>query len=146
MKKIMCLDVGDVRIGIATSDGLQMIAQGLMTYERIGIKKDTTFILNLAKEHDIGTIVIGLNKNIDGSDSVQTEKVYEFRKRLENKIRSTMPGEIELDYYDERYSTCIAEDMLISGNVSRADRKKVIDKVAACVILQDYLNSREKND
>jgi len=142
-KKIMCLDVGDVRIGIALSDALHITAQGLMTYERIGIKKDTTKILELAKENDVDIIVVGLNKKADGTESPQTQKVYDFKEKLENKIKSTMPGEIELTYYDERYSTVIAENILIQGDVSRAKRKTVIDKMAAMVILQGYLDSRK---
>ena len=88
MRKI-ALDVGDKTVGIAVSDPLNITAQGLMTLERVGIRKDTGKILDLVKEYECDTIVIGLNKNLDGSDSVQTEKVYEFRTMLENKMRST---------------------------------------------------------
>lgn len=84
MRKI-ALDVGDKTVGIAISDPLNITAQGLMTLERIGIRKDTGKILDLVREYDCDTIVIGLNKNLDGSDSIQTEKVYEFRTMLENK-------------------------------------------------------------
>ena len=84
----MALDVGDKTVGIAVSDPLNMTAQGIMTLERVGIRKDTGKILDMVKEYDCDTIVIGLNKNLDGSDSVQTEKVYEFRTMLENKMRS----------------------------------------------------------
>ena len=83
----MALDVGDKTVGIAVSDPLNMTAQGIMTLERVGIRKDTGKILDMVKEYDCDTIVIGLNKNLDGSDSVQTEKVYEFRTMLENKMR-----------------------------------------------------------
>ena len=84
----MALDVGDKTVGIAVSDPLNITAQGIMTLERFGIRKDTGKILDLVKEYDCDTIVIGLNKNLDGSDSIQTEKVYEFRTMLENKMRS----------------------------------------------------------
>ena len=84
----MALDVGDKTVGIAVSDPLNITAQGIMTLERVGIRKDTGKILDLVKEYDCDTIVIGLNKNLDGSDSIQTEKVYEFRTMLENKMRS----------------------------------------------------------
>ena len=71
MRKI-ALDVGDKTVGIAISDPLNITAQGLMTLERVGIRKDTGKILDLVREYDCDTIVIGLNKNLDGSDSIQT--------------------------------------------------------------------------
>ena len=88
MKKI-ALDVGDKTVGIALSDELGITAQGLMTLERVGVRMDTTKVLDLVKEHNCDTIVIGLPKKLDGTDSIQTEKVYEFRTMLENKMRST---------------------------------------------------------
>lgn len=88
MRKI-ALDVGDKTVGIALSDELGITAQGLMTLERVGIRKDTGKILDLVKEYQCDTIVIGLPKKLDGTDSIQTEKVYEFRTMLENKMRST---------------------------------------------------------
>ena len=101
MRKI-ALDVGDKTVGIAISDPLNITAQGLMTLERVGIRKDTGKILDLVREYDCDTIVIGLNKNLDGSDSIQTEKVYEFRTMLENKMRSTGMKGIEVVWQDER--------------------------------------------
>ena len=106
-----------------------------------GIRKDTGKILDLVKEYDCDTIVIGLNKNLDGSDSIQTEKVYEFRTMLENKMRSGGMKGIEVVWQDERFTTVIAERVLIEADVRRKDRKKVIDKQAAVVILQSYLDS-----
>ena len=129
MRKI-ALDVGDKTVGIAVSDPLNITAQGIMTLERVGIRKDTGKILDLVKEYDCDTIVIGLNKNLDGSDSVQTE----------NKMRSTGMKGIEVVWQDERFTTVIAERVLIDADVKRKDRKKVIDKQAAVVILQSYLD------
>lgn len=143
MKKILCLDVGDVRIGIAISDALQITAQGLKTYERVGIKRDTTEIVNIAKENDVDTIVVGLNKKADGTESIQTQKVYEFKDKLENKIKSTMAGQIKVVFYDERFSTVMAEKFLIEADMRREKRKTVIDKVAAVIILQDYLDHQK---
>ena len=88
MRKIG-LDVGDKTVGIAVSDPLGFTAQGIMTLERVGIRKDTTKILEMVKEYQCDTIVIGLPKKLDGTDSIQTEKVYEFKNMLENKMRST---------------------------------------------------------
>ena len=145
MKRIIALDVGEKTIGIALSDELRIIAQGLMTYERIGIKKDTAKILELFKEYDCDTVVLGLPINLDGSDSIQTEKVREFRTKLENKFRSTGGGleKAVFDWQDERFTTVIAEDVLIAADLSREKRKKVIDKQAAVVILQSYLDSHK---
>lgn len=140
MKKI-ALDVGDKTVGIALSDELGITAQGLMTLERVGIRKDTTKVLELVKEHNCDTIVIGLPKKLDGTDSIQTEKVYEFRTMLENKMRSTGMKNVEVVWQDERLTTVMAEKVLIEADVSRKKRKQVIDKQAAVLIMQSYLDS-----
>ena len=85
--------------------------------------------------------MIGLPKKLDGTDSPQTEKVYEFKTMLENKMRSSGMGNVNLTYYDERLTTVMAEKVLIEADVSRRGRKKVIDKQAAVIILQGYLDS-----
>ena len=140
MRKI-ALDVGDKTVGIALSDELAITAQGLMTLERVGIRKDTTKILQLVKEYQCDTIVIGLPKKLDGTDSIQTEKVYEFRTMLENKMRSTGMKDVEVVWQDERLTTVMAEKVLIEADVSRKKRKKVIDKQSAVLIMQSYLDS-----
>ena len=139
MRKIG-LDVGDKTDGIAVSDPLGMTAQGLMTLERVGIRKDTGKILDLVKEYECDTIVIGLNKKLDGTESIQTEKVYEFRTMLENKMRSTGMKGVDVVWQDERLTTVMAERVLIEANLSRKKRKEVIDKQAAVLILQSYLD------
>ena len=141
-KRKIGLDVGDKTIGIALSDPLGITAQGLMTYERIGIKKDTAKILELVQEHDCDTVVIGLPLNLNGSDSIQTEKVREFRTKLENRFKSTGGGlqNVAFQWEDERFTTVIAEDVLIQADMSREKRKTVIDKQAAVIILQSYLD------
>ena len=141
MRKIG-LDVGDKTIGVAVSDALNITAQGVMTIERVGIKKDTTKVMELIKEHDCDTVVVGLPKKLDGSDSPQTEKVYEFKQRLENKLRSSGMSHVNIEYYDERLTTVMAERVLIEADLSRKKRKTVIDKQAAVIILQSYLDSQ----
>lgn len=143
--KCISLDVGDRTIGVALSDGLLLTAQGLMTIERVGSRKDADKVIQLIKEHECTTVVVGLPKNLNGSDSVQTEKVYTFKAMLENKLRSTGMSKIELVYQDERFTTVIAENVLIQADVSRKKRKEVIDKQAAVIILQSYLD-RYHND
>lgn len=138
----MGLDVGDKTVGIAVSDELGYTAQGIMTLERVGIRKDTGKIIDMIKEYGCDTIVIGLPKSLSGDDSVQTEKVREFRVMLENKMRSTGMKNISVVWQDERLTTVMAERVLIEADVSRAKRKKVIDKQAAVIILQSYLDER----
>lgn len=140
MKKL-ALDVGDKTIGVAVSDALNITAQGVTTIERVGIRKDAEKVMDYIKEFDCDTVVIGLPKKLDGTDSPQTEKVYEFKTMLENKMRSSGMGNVNLTYYDERLTTVMAEKVLIEADVSRRGRKKVIDKQAAVIILQGYLDS-----
>ena len=140
MRKI-ALEVGEKTVGIALSDELGITAQGLMTLERVGIRKDTTKILDLVKEYNCDTIVIGLPKKLAGTDSIQTEKVYEFRTMLENKMRSTGMKDIDVVWQDERLTTVMAERVLIEADVSRKKRKEVIDKQAAVLIMQSYLDT-----
>ena len=83
--RAMALDVGDVRIGVAISDPLFITAQGLKTIHRISMRVDTNDIMDIIKEYEITTIVIGLPLSLSGQDTIQTEKVREFRKKLENK-------------------------------------------------------------
>ena len=137
----MGLDVGDKTVGIAVSDELGYTAQGIMTLERVGIRKDTGKIIDMVKEYGCDTVVIGLPKNLNGSDSIQTEKVREFRTMLENKMGSTGMKDIKIVWQDERLTTVMAERVLIAADVSRSKRKKVIDKQAAVIILQSYLDS-----
>ncbi len=137
----MGLDVGDKTVGIAVSDELGFTAQGITTLERVGIRKDTGKIIDMVKEYNCDTIVIGLPKNLNGSDSIQTQKVREFRTMLENKMRSTGMKDIKVVWQDERLTTVMAERVLIAADVSRSKRKKVIDKQAAVIILQSYLDS-----
>jgi putative Holliday junction resolvase len=143
--KAIALDVGDKTIGVALSDSLMITAHGLMTIERVGIRKDADKVLSLVKEHNCDVIVVGLPLNLDGSDSIQTEKVRAFRTMLENKMRSTAMKGIDVVWQDERFTTKIAEAVLIEADVSRKKRKDVIDKQAAVIILQSWMDSIKSN-
>lgn len=140
MRKI-ALDVGDKTIGVAVSDELGITAQGITTIQRVGIRKDSGKVMDYIKEYNCDTVVVGLPKRLDGTDSPQTEKVYEFTKMLENKMKSTGMGNIPVVFQDERLTTVEAEKVLIQADVSRSKRKKVIDKQAAVLIMQGYLSS-----
>ena len=100
MKKIG-LDVGDKTIGVAVSDALNITAQGIMTIERIGIKKDTDKVVALIKEHMCDTVVIGLPLKLDGTDSPQTEKVRDFRIKLDTCCRSNHIDDTTFAYSNE---------------------------------------------
>lgn len=136
MARKIGLDLGDVNIGIAFSDPLGMFASGFINYRRQSLEKDLQYIADLVKEKDVDTIVVGLPKNMDGTDGVRVKFTYNFTDELKKYIS------VPIVYQDERLSTVSAEKLLISADVSRAKRKKVIDKVAASIILQNYLDKK----
>ena len=148
--RILGLDVGNKTVGVAVSDPLGVIATGVTTIDRVGIRKDTGKVIDYIKEYGCETVVIGLPLSLDGEDSIQTQKVRDFRTMLENKLRSSGPlSKVKIEWQDERYSTVEAEEVLIEANMSREDRKKIIDRQAAIVILQRYLDRmprEEKSD
>jgi len=129
----MALDVGDKKIGVALSDPLKITSQGLETYIRKDTEEDFKYFAELIKNNNVEILVAGLPKNMNGSEGPQADKVKEFIKKLQKYT------DVKVDYSDERLTTMEAEKMLISGDVSRKNRKKVIDKVAANLILQNYL-------
>ena len=136
--RIMALDVGDVRIGIALSDPLKITAQGLETLTRTNNKQDFQYIWQLIEDHEVSELVVGLPKNMNGTIGPQGEKVQKFVEEfLQHKDKS-----LKVIYVDERLSTVTAEKTLIAGDVSRKKRKQVVDKLAAIVILQSYLATK----
>ena len=137
--RIMALDIGDKTVGVAVSDALLISANGITTIERVGARKDTTKVLELADEYEVTTIVAGLPLMLSGEDSPQTQKVRDFVELLKNKIRST-GRKIKVEFQDERFTTKIAENVLIEADMSRKKRKEIIDRQAAVVILQSYLD------
>ena len=138
------LDVGDKTIGVAVSDELDITAQGVTTIDRVGIRKDAGKVMDYVREYDCDTVVMGLPINLDGSDSVQTEKVREFRTMLENKMRSSGMADVKVEWQDERFTTVIAERVRMEANMKRKSRKEGVDKQAAIIILQSYMD-RVKN-
>lgn len=136
MERILALDVGEKRIGVAVSDLLGITAQGVKTIHRVGMKKDLIEIEALLKEYKPSKIVCGLPKNMDGSLGPSAEAVQKFAQKLQNKFGH------EVIYVDERLTTVSAQRVLIEGDVSRKNRKNVVDKLAAQYILQMYLDSK----
>jgi len=133
----MALDVGDVRIGVAVSDETETLARGLPTVRRVGPRKDVKAVAALAREHEVGELVIGLPKTLAGEVGPQAEKVLAFLEDLKGALR--MP----IVTWDERFTSTMANQALMEGGVSRRDRKDKVDQVAAVLILQSYLDSRK---
>lgn len=134
--RVMALDLGDARIGIAFSDPMQIIANGYETYERKKNDSDFTHIVNLVKEKQVGVVVLGLPINMDGTSGERVEKSKVFGEKLHELLGDS----VKIDYMDERLTTVSAERMLIDADVRREKRKTVIDKIAATIILQSYLD------
>lgn len=133
--RVLCLDVGDVRTGVAVSDAIGMTANGIKTIENSNPIPEIKKIIDDYLD-EIGSVVIGLPKMMNGTIGSQGEKVMEFAEKLRNEIS------LPVILWDERLSTSTAEKALIESNVSRKKRKGLRDKVAATVILQSYLDSR----
>lgn len=136
-KRIMCLDYGDVRIGIAFSDLLKTIASPYDTYTRSTLENDLNYFSNLAKQQDVDTVVIGLAYNMDGTSGERIALTKEFGTLLQQKLN------LPVEYVDERLSSVEAEDILAQAHVPAIKRKGLIDKIAAGIILQNYLNSKK---
>lgn len=138
MQRILALDVGDKRIGVAVSDPLGYTAQGLETYTRRTPEQDVDYILNLAERYRPVKLLFGMPRNMDGSYGFQSEKVRAFA----DTVLERWDG--EHDFYDERLTTAAAERVLLDADVSRKKRRQVIDKMAAVVILQGYMETRHR--
>ena len=136
MSRKMGLDLGDVNIGIAFSDPLGMFASGFENYRRRGLEIDLDYIARLIKQKDVDTVVVGLPLNMDGTKGVRVEKTYEFCDALSKKT------DVPIEFMDERLTTVSAQKLLISADVRREKRKTVVDKIAACIILQSYLDKK----
>ena len=134
-KRIMGLDIGDKRIGVAVSDLLMLTAQGVESYTRTNEEDDIAHMKKLAADYNVKKIVCGLPINMNGTIGEQAVKIQEFAEKLKEKLA------MEIDFFDERLTTASATRMLIEADVSRKNRKKVVDKVAAVYILQAYMDS-----
>jgi putative Holliday junction resolvase len=138
--RIMSMDIGSRTIGVAISDELGMTAQGLKTIKRRSIEEDLKEISLIIEQYKIDKIVVGLPKNMDGTVGKQAGVVLQWIKTFQEKIS------IPVETWDERLSTVEASKILLEADLSRKKRKGVIDKLAAVLILQGYLNQTGKND
>jgi putative Holliday junction resolvase len=139
MRRTLGLDVGEESIGLAISDRLGYTAQGLYTLIRTDINQDIDNLKKILKKYRIKEIVVGLPLNMDGSLGPSAERVNEFIKILKKNLK------LPVKVWDERLSTLQAEGVLLEADLSRRKRKRVIDKLAAQLILQNYLESKAKD-
>ena len=128
-ERIVALDIGDVRIGVAVSDPTRTIASPVEVITRVGWGPDTRKIKAICDQYETSQVLSGLPLNMDGSEGFQAEKVRAFCAQLEK-------AGLRVIYQDERLTTVTAEEALLEDNMSRRDRKDHVDKVAAAIILR----------
>ena len=133
--RIMGIDYGKVRIGIALTDLLKTIASPYEVYKSVSLQKDVEYFVKLVKEKEVEKIVLGLPLNMDGSQGERAKRTRIFGEMLERACS------VPVVYQDERLSSVEAENYLLDGDVRRDKRKNLIDKVAATIILEDYLRT-----
>ena len=132
----MGIDYGDVRVGIALSDPLGMLAQRYTTLENTGNRKLAEQIAQLVKEKQVEQIVIGLPKNMDGSEGFRAEATYAFADRLKTVT------DVKISFWDERLTTVAAHGYLSELNVRGKKRKASVDAVSAELILEGFMRSK----
>ena len=131
--RVICLDVGERRIGVAVSDALDLTAQGVETIWTKGHARDAQRVIELCGRYETGRVLCGLPKNMDGTEGFQAQRVRDFAKLL------TDAG-LDVRFEDERLTTKLATSLLIQGDVRREKRRDVVDKLAATYILQSFLD------
>ena len=136
-KRILCLDVGDARIGVAVSDPTHTIATPVEVIHRVGWGPDCRRIKALCDQYETDKVLSGLPLNMDGTEGFQAKKVREFCQQVEKQG-------LKIFFQDERLTTVTAEEALLEDNMRRENRKQNVDKVAAAVILQQYLDEQSK--
>jgi putative holliday junction resolvase len=132
------LDLGERRIGLALSDPLELTAQALSVWQRKGsLQQDLKYLHKVIQEYEVSGLVLGLPKNMNGSEGPMAEKARDFGAALEEICG------IPIEYWDERLSTSSALRVLIEADLSRRKRKGKVDQVAAAIILQNFLDFKK---
>jgi putative Holliday junction resolvase len=134
--RILGLDMGQKRIGLAVSDPLGITAQGLEVWIRRNRQADLDHLLQIARKYQVQQIVVGLPRHMDGRPGAAAADILDFASALGEALG------VEVIPWDERLTTAAAERLLIQADVSRQRRRQVVDQVAAVLILQSYLDSR----
>jgi putative Holliday junction resolvase len=130
------LDIGSKRIGVAISDQSGLIGQALETIASTNPERDIRRILEIVRDYEVTEIVVGLPYNMDGSEGPQVDKVRKFMDLISENVS------VPVHEWDERLTTVAAERVLLEADMSRAKRRKLVDKIAAALILQGYLDHR----
>lgn len=137
-KKILGVDFGLKRVGLAVCDAMQILATPLQVYHTKSMRDSIDHVAQVASEHEVCGVVVGLPFNLDGTESPQSGRVRAFAKNL-----GRVTG-LPIELYDERLTTVEADELLIEAGVKRAaDRAKLIDSMAAKVILQSYIDNKK---
>jgi len=134
--RVMALDVGEKKIGVAISDALLLTAQARPTLYRKNLKSDISILGRLAEENEVHEIVVGQPLHMSGKKSLQSEKVAKFAEELRNALK------LPIVFWDERLTSFAAEQHLEEMGLKWRQRRDHIDKIAAMIILQSYLDSR----
>lgn len=137
--RVLALDVGRKRIGLAVSDPLGLTAQGLKVLERRDWDRDLTRLLEIARPYRIQEVLVGLPRHLNGRLGEQAEEILELAQSLGEALNAPVVT------WDERLSTVEAERLLIQADLSRRRRRQVVDQVAATLILQAYLDRRQQD-
>jgi len=133
-KRILALDLGARRIGVAVSDPLGITAQGLETIERRNGRTDMETLQRLARQYEVGMVLVGQPLNMSGTAGIQAQKAEAFAGQLQRRLG------IEVSLWDERLTTAEAQRVLKSSGVSLEKRKAAVDRMAAVLLLQSYLD------
>lgn len=136
--RVMALDMGEKTIGVAVSDSTMLIAQGVEIIKRKSLDKDLARLAELLQEYEVEEVVVGLPLNMNGSEGPEAQKARNFGEKIKARLK------VPVIFWDERLTTMAAERTLLDADLSRAKRKKVIDKMAAVFILQNYLDRKRK--
>jgi putative Holliday junction resolvase len=137
-ERIVALDIGDVRIGVAVSDPSRTIASPVEVITRVGWGPDTRRIREICDRYETSLVLSGLPLNMDGSEGFQARKVRDLCAQLEK-------AGLTVFFQDERLSTVTAEEALLEDHVSRQGRRQVVDKVAAAIILEQWLREQSNH-
>ncbi len=138
--RILGLDLGEKRVGVAISDELGITAQALTTLQRGSLEEDCRAIRSLIDSYGVGEIVVGLPRGLHGELGRSGEACAAYGRELQKRL------DIPVAFWDERLSTVAAERILLEADLRREHRRRVIDQVAACWILSGYLSKRQNQD
>ena len=138
--RILGLDVGTVRIGVAQSDPMEILASATEVIKRTTPERDAARVVELVKNLGAKRIVVGMPLQMNGEEGLSAKMVRDFVAVLQPKL----PDDVEIVYQDERLSTVSAQRMLIEADMRREKRKNVVDKIAATIILQNHLDKPKR--